>query len=236
MVLFSTTQVIPQYLQQVMGYTAFNAGLALTLGGIGTVMVVPMTGRLVGVIQPKYLIMLGMLIEVVALWNFTGVNADVSFSRIAVARLWQAIGLPLLFIPINTVAYAGIAPNKSNEVAAQLNLMRNLGGSIGISFAQTMIQRRSQWHQQRLVETLTPLDQHFRAWLTEANRAVHSLGGPMGPGVSRTAGSLIMLTVEQQAEVLAFLDTFKALMVVTVCFVPLLFLLKRVPRGAEARH
>jgi DHA2 family multidrug resistance protein len=236
MVLFSSTQVIPQYLQQVMGYTAFNAGLALTLGGIGTVLVVPMTGRLAGVIQPKYLIVLGMLIEIVALWNFTRINADVSFSRVAVARLWQAIGLPLLFIPINIVAYAGIPGEKSNEVAAQLNLMRNLGGSIGISFAQTMIQRRGQWHQQRLVETLTPLDQHFRVWLADATQAVHALAGPRGPGISRTASAVIMRSVEQQAAVLAFLDTFKALMVVTVCFTPLLFLLKRVPKGAEAGH
>ncbi len=236
MVLFSSTQIIPQFLQQVLGYTSFNAGMALTLGGFGTVAVMAFVGRLANVVQPKYLIILAMLIEIVALWNFTNINAEISFSKIAVARLWQAIGLPLLFIPINIVAYAGIPGEKSNEVAAQLNLMRNLGGSVGISFAQTLIQRRSQWHQQRLVETLTQLDHNFRAWLADATQAVHPLGGPMGPGINRTAAAVIMQSVEQQAAVLAFLDTFKALMVVTAGFVPLFFLLKRMPKGAEARH
>jgi DHA2 family multidrug resistance protein len=236
MVLFASTQVIPQYLQQVMGYTAFDAGMALTVGGIGTIVVLPMTGRLAGIVQPKYLIILGMLIEAAAFWNFTNINHEISFSKVAVARLWQAVGLPLLFIPINVVAYAGIPPGKSNEVAAQLNLMRNLGGSIGISFAQTMIQRRSQWHQQRLVETLTPLDHNFRAWLADATRAVHSLGGPTGPGINRNAVAVIMQSVEQQASVLAFLDTFKALMVLTACVVPLLFLLRSCPKGTAAGH
>ena len=237
-VLFSSTQLIPQYLQQVMGYTSFKAGLALTLGGIGTVLVMPMTSRLASVVQPKNLIIFAMLIEIVAWWNLTNViNTNISFSQIAVARLWQAIVLPLLFIPINIVAYAGIPGEKTNEVAAQLNLMRNLGGSIGIDFAQTLIQRRSQWHQQRLVETLTPLDQHFRVWLNDALQAAHSLGGPKGPlGANQTALAIIMNDVTQQATVLAFLDTFKALMVLTVCFVPLFFLLKRVPKGAEVHH
>jgi DHA2 family multidrug resistance protein len=235
-VLFSSTQLVPQFLQQVMGYTAFKAGLALTLGGVGTLVVLPLTGRISNFVQPKHLLMLGVLIEVVAFWNLTNiVDADISFSQMSLARLWQAIGLPLLFLPINIVAYAGIPPGKSNEVAAQLNLMRNLGGSFGISFAQTMIQRRSQWHQQRLVETLTPFDQHFRVWLNEATQFVHKLGGPMGPGINRTGAAVIMQSVEQQAIVLAFVDTFKALMVVTVCFMPLLFLLKRVPLGAGGR-
>ena len=115
--------------------------------------------------------------------------------------------------------------------------MRNLGGSIGIDFAQTMIQRRSQWHQQRLVETLTPLDQHFRVWLNDAIQFVHKLGGPPGPlGANQSALAVIMNEVSQQAAVLAFLDTFKAMMVVSACFVPLFFLLKRVPKGAEAHH
>ena len=103
---------------------------------------------------------------------------------------------------------------------------------IGISFAQTMILRRSQWHQQRLVETLTPLDQHFRVWLNDATQFAHKLGGPTGPGINKTGAAIIMQSVQQQATVLAFLDTFKALMVVTVCFMPLFLLLKRVPTGA----
>jgi DHA2 family multidrug resistance protein len=231
-VAFSSTQLLPQFLQQVLGYTAFDAGLALALGGLGTFLMLPLTGGLAIVVRPKYLMMLGVLVEAAAFWNFTRFTADIDFSQAALAQLWLGIGLPLLFIPINLAAYADTPPEKSNEVAAQLNLMRNLGASMGISFAQTLIQRRGQWHQLRLVETLTLLDRHFRAWLADASRGVHAPGGPTGLGMNKAALGVIMRSVEQQATVLAFLDTFKALMIVTLCLAPLVFLLKRTEPGA----
>jgi DHA2 family multidrug resistance protein len=231
-VAFSSTQLLPQFLQQVQGYTAFDAGLALALGAVGTFLMLPVTGGLAIVVQPKYLMMLGVLIVAAAFWNFTRFTSGIDFSQAALAQLWQGIGLPLLFIPINLAAYADAAPDKSSEVAAQLNLMRNLGGSIGISFAQTLIERRSQWYQLRLAETLTPLDQPFRTWLADATRSMHAQGGPTGLGTSKTALSVMMGAMEQQAAVLAFLDTFNALMIVTLCLTPLLFLLKRTKPGA----
>ncbi len=224
---FGPTQVIPQYLQQVMGYTATTAGLAMTLGGIVTIFALPVAGFLTNHVQPRYLMMFGLASEALGLFYFTGINAEISFVWVALARTTIAVGLPFLFIPINTAAYADVPADRVPEASAQLNLARNLGGSIAIATAQTMLEQRSQFHQDRIVESLSRGSWALRSFTDSAQRAL------AGQGAAASNGALgqIYRSVRTQAQALAFIDIFWVLAVAIAAVTPLLFLMKRVEPG-----
>lgn len=160
-IIFGTTQFIPQLLQEVLGYTATNAGLALTMGGIATLFVMPISGFLSGRVDPRYLIAFALLTQGVAMWNMGTLDTQMSFDDAATARLIQSISLPFLFIPITAMAYVGLDPRFNNQASALLNAARNLGGTFGISLVQTMLARESQIHQARYAETLNPLNPNY---------------------------------------------------------------------------
>ncbi|HEY2417101.1 MAG TPA: DHA2 family efflux MFS transporter permease subunit, partial [Steroidobacteraceae bacterium] len=130
-IIFGSTQFIPQLLQEVLGYTATDAGLALTAGGVATLMVMPLAGFLTGKVDPRILIGTAFTIQVVALWNMSHLNTQMSFHDAAVARMIQSVGLPFLFVPVTNVAYIGLRPDESNQASALMNVSRNLGGTFG---------------------------------------------------------------------------------------------------------
>lgn len=221
MILFGTTQLIPQMLQQVLGYTSFQAGLALTFGGIATLVAVPFAGRLSGVVDVRLMLFPALLVQAFALWNMTHLNADITFHDAAIARLFQAMALPFLFVPINAVAYVGLPQNKTAQASSLLNIARNLGGSIGISTAQTLLASGQQRHQSELVQKLNPLDPNYTDWLSKAQGA---FGGQGDPGTTSLA--VLYQTVQRQASMLAFLDVFRSLMIVVLVVAPLVFLMR----------
>jgi len=215
-VLLSTTQLLPQFLQSVEGYDATKAGLALTAGGFATLFCMPVVGALLKRVQPKLLVALGLLIEGLACWHLSGFNTGISFAHAAWARVFQGIGLPFLFVPINTISYAGLPANKTNNASALINSMRNLGGSFGISFGVTLLARRGQFHHARLVEHLTPFSR-----LRHVATSLPALQG----------------MVEQQATMLSYIDVFWFLTVLCLAVVPLTFLLRSIKPGkAPAGH
>ena len=229
-VLYGTTQFLPQLLQQVLGYTATNAGLAMTVGGAATVIMMPVVGFLSNKVQPGWLIGFGLLVEALALLNMCGLSTDMGFWDASFARVWQAAGLPFLFIPITTASYVGLAPEKTNQASALLNVARNLGGTIGISSVQTLLAQREQFHQSRLVENLNPLNPLYTQRLDSSMQALQGrLGGP-----AAREGSLAALyqTVTRQAAMQSYIDVFWALMWFVFAVVPLAFLL-RPPKAGE---
>jgi MFS transporter, DHA2 family, multidrug resistance protein len=204
----------------VLGYSSFDAGLALTAGGIATLIVVPIAGRLVGVVDVRILLGTGLLIQAGALWNMTHLSADISFWDSAFARLYQAAGLPLLFIPINAVAYAGLKPSQTAQASALLNVARNLGGTVGISSAQVLFAGAIQRHQAELVEPLNPIDPNYNQWIADAGRIFGGQGDMMTPL------AVLYRQVQQQAAMLGFLDVFRTLMIVVLVVVPLVLLMR----------
>ena len=162
-VLTSTTVMIPQFVQQLLGYNATSAGMILMPGGFSLMIMMPVAGMLVKRVQPKYMMAVGLLVTAASMWYLAGFNTNVPFWHLAWARVFQAVGLPLFFVPLNTIAYSGLPPGKSNNASALLNLMRNLGGGIGISIAVTILARRQQFHQNRLGSHFTRYDFPFRS-------------------------------------------------------------------------
>ena len=219
LILFGTTQVIPQMLQQVLGYSSLDAGLALTAGGIGTLIAVPFAGQLTGKIDVRIILISALLVQAGALWNLSHFTADISFHDAAIARLYQAVALPFLFVPINAVAYIGLPQRSSAQASALLNVARNLGGTLGISSAQTLLANYQQVHQSRLVEGLNGLNPNYTQWL---DRAAPIYGGGSG---STTLGVLYR-QVQQQANMQAFISVFWSLMILVLIVTPLVLLMR----------
>lgn len=232
MMLFATTQLIPQMLQQVMGYSALDAGLALSAGGIATLAVVPFAGILSDRVDVRYLLLPGILMQAAALWYMSRFTADISFGDAAFGRLVQSVGMPFLFIPINAVAYIGLRQRQTAQASSLLNVFRNLGGTVGISFSQVMLANGIQRHQAFLVERLNPLDPNYSNWMQTAGPLFGGGGSAAAP--SQTALAVLYQQVTQQATMLSFLDVFHALMIIVLIVSPVAFLMRSPKRGKRA--
>jgi len=221
LILFGTTQLLPQMLQQVLGYSSFEEGLALTLGGIGTLFMVPFAGRLVGKVDARILLGGALLVQAAALWNMSHFSADIAFNDAAIGRLWQAVALPFLFVPINAVAYQGLPRESTAQASSLLNVARNLGGSIGISMSQSMLAGAIQRHQSELVEPLNPLNPNYNDWLAGAKGALAGIGDP-----TMLPQAVLFSQVQRQAAMLGFLDVFRSLMVLILVLTPCVLLMR----------
>ncbi|WP_174298894.1 DHA2 family efflux MFS transporter permease subunit [Sphingomonas bacterium] len=222
MVLFATTQLIPQMLQQVMGYSALDAGLAMTAGGVATLVAVPFAGRLTGKVDVRILIGGAFIIQALALWHMSHLNAEITFAQAAEARLISAAGLPFLFVPISAAAYIGLKQTQTAQASSLLNVFRNLGGTLGIATAQTLLAHQLQIHQSRLVEFAQPLNPNYNDWVSRTSGV---LGGSGGDGSMTTMGVLYQ-TVQRQASMQAFLSVYHALMVIVLVVTPVVFLMR----------
>ncbi len=232
MVLFGTTVLIPQFLQVQLGYTARTAGMALSMGAIVLVFMMPIVGQLVTRVDPRILVAFGFTSTALALYHMTILNLQMDFRSAALLRVYQVIGLAFIFIPINTLSYVGMAPNKSNQIAGMTNLFRNLGGGIGISLLSTFLQRGAQKHQVYLTAHATAGDPAFLQRLEGLTQAFTVQGIP--PDVAKLrAYAVIQRIIYGQATTLAYIDVISAMAIGVACLVPLVLIMKRPQRGAK---
>ncbi len=233
--LFSSLVLMPQFLQTLLGYTSELAGLALSAGGLVLLFEMPIMGQLTTKVQARYLIAFGWLALSVAMFYSTKrIDLQISFSAATLLRIAQVIGLGFLFVPITLVAYIGIAPEKNNAVAGIVNFMRNMGSSVGTSLVTTLIARRSQFHQARLVEHARPDNPNFQ---NSANGLAQHIGSTRDvstheahvardmPGFTRS--------LQAQAASLAYIDTFMVLAVGAAIMFCLAFVLKKNDPGGS---
>ncbi|HVY48721.1 MAG TPA: DHA2 family efflux MFS transporter permease subunit [Minicystis sp.] len=231
--LFGTTVLLPQYLQVIMGYTAQQSGMALSPGGVVVILILPFVGRLVSRVDPRYLIAFGFAVVALALFYMTThLHPGIDFMTAMKLRIFQSIGLAFLFVPINTLVYADVPPEKNNAVSGIVNLSRNMGGDIGIALVTTLISRRSQLHQATLAEHATRYDPTFVRRLEGIARGLEH-AGTAGADASKKALFIVYRQLLQQATTLAYIDTLKILGIATLLMIPLLFITKR-PKGGPA--
>ncbi|WP_206245327.1 DHA2 family efflux MFS transporter permease subunit [Novosphingobium terrae] len=219
-VLFGTTAILPQMLQQVFGYDASTAGMAMTTGGLATLVAMVIVGRLAGKVDTRLLLIPALASQAAALWYMTGWNTQISFHDASMGRLISAAGLPFLFIPIQTAAYVGLKPESTNDASSILNVARNLGGSFGIAITQAALIERGQFHQSRIVETLSPLNPNYTEALSQAGPAL-GLSDPDG------GMAVIYRQVQQQAEMLSYIDVFHGFMIFVLLVLPLGLLIRQ---------
>jgi DHA2 family multidrug resistance protein len=226
LIIFGSTQFIPQLLQEVLGYTATNAGLALTMGGLTTLLVMPVAGYLTGKVDPRYLIGVAFAIQGIALWNMSLLNTQMSFHDAAVARLVQSVGLPFLFVPITNAAYVGIKPTDNNQASALMNVSRNLGGTFGISLVQTLLARREQVHQAQYVETLNPLNPNYASGIRNFTHVLMAQGMSQVQA-AKAATAELYGALTKQAAMLSYIDVFHILMIIVFSALPLVLLMRK---------
>ena len=231
-VLFSTIQLMPQLVQNEFGYTATLAGLSLSPGGFATMLLMPVAGYLTGKVQPKYLIAGGFAVLALSMWHLTGLNGDITFSYAVWARIYTAVALPFLFIPITTASYHGLSGADTNQAAGLINVARNLGGSIGVASIQTVLQQRQQFHQSRLVENTVPSDIHYQVAVHKAIEFLTSSGASVVDAMQQ-ANALIMTTIMKQATLLSYIDAFWILTVVSILAIPAAFILRPTTLGKQ---
>ena len=224
LLVFGTIQLVPQLLQEVFQYTAYNAGLALSLGGIISIFLMPLSGILAAKVDIRLLLVPAFGLQALSFWLLSHFNLSSTFWDAVTARFVISLGLPFLFIPINNAAYVGLPPGESDKASALLNFFRNLGGAFGISLCQTLLTRRSQVHQDRITEGLNPLNPIFADALTTTTAVT---------GDRTSALAAIYGQVQQQARILSYDEVFHVLSIAVICVVPLVLILK--VGGGKAR-
>jgi DHA2 family multidrug resistance protein len=216
--LYSTTQLIPQLAQTQLHYDALQAGKALALGGVAAACVMPLAG-FASTKVPGKLLLVGAFIVTALAFDYTStLNADISFHTLSMSRVYQSIALPFLFVTLTTAGYVGVPPDKNSEASAIINLMRNLGGSVGVAAATTALAWRTQFHHVRLAEHVSAIGPDASSlWQPHALAAAQQM-------------------VQSQAQLMSYLDIFKLWAVIALCVAPFALLLKNPPKGAAHGH
>ncbi len=231
-ILLATTQFLPQLVQGSFGYTATWAGLVLSPGGVVTLVMMFVTGLLSTRVQPKYLIAIGATIIALSMYVMTNINPDSAFWFFVKARMLTSVGLPLVFVPILAASYDGIPPHKTDLASALLNAARNTGGSIGVSLASNVLAHRAQFHQSSLAAHAIPSGIPYQQTVQQLMHYFAAQGSSIGQA-QQQAIAWIGQQVQAQASLLAYIDVFWTLMLVSAAAVPLALLLRKVKLGGE---
>ncbi len=233
-VLFATTVMVPQYLQELIGYTATDAGLVISPGGATVAVLTIFSGRILKRISARPLIIIGFLIAGIANWIIAhSFDLGISYGYAAGMRVFQALGFGMLFVPISTAAYSFLPREKSNQASAMYNLARNIGGSVGISVMTTVIARRQQFHRSVLSAHLGAADSNLQSGLSEIVAKFHERGLSSAETLHRATGYVGTL-LEQQARLLSYLDAFMVVCAAALIAAPFGLLLRDHRQGYKA--
>lgn len=229
--MFGSIVLLPLYLQNLMGYTAFLAGLVLGPGGIASLIIMPISGNLMkrGV-KARYLLACGLSIASISLWLMSGFNLQADFISIAIPRVVQSLGLGLFFVPLAAASFVNIPKEEMGNATGVFNLLRNLGGSFGTATAVTLLSQRAQLHQTHLVEHFTPYNKIFQSW---SYKLWNIIPGSETGIFSQKGLGLMYDEVLRQAGMMAFNDVFWLFAWFTALVIPLTFIMKE-KRGAQA--
>ncbi len=198
-ILYGSNVLLPLMLQSYFGYNATLAGLILSPGGLAVVFIMPMAGKLVGKVEARYLIMVGLALSAIGMFHTMYFTPQTDFYTFMGMRISQVLGLPFLFIPISTLAFSQIPKEKSNKASALFSLFRNIGGSVGIALATSHVVRMQQIHQGYLAESLHPGALGYESLKQTAIAQTGSNGQAMGR---------IYHSLQTQSALLSYVDTY----------------------------
>jgi MFS transporter, DHA2 family, multidrug resistance protein len=225
--LFGSIVLLPIYVQSLMGYSAYDAGLVLGPGGLATLCVMPIVGKLVQKVNPKKILGVGIFICSVTTWLMSHFNLQADFWTFVLPRVTLGLGMGLSFIPLTTLTLSHIPREKMGQATSMYNLLRNMGGAVGIAFVTTLLARRSQFHQARLVDHLTVFDPALALSKARAAAALVAQGGSGAGAEGMIYGQLL-----RQARMLAFNDTFFVTSILMLSVLVLVVFMQRAPAGA----
>jgi len=234
--LFGSIVLLPIYLQTLMGYTSTLAGMVLGPGGLATLIAMPIAGRLVTKVNPKGLLAFGIMVAGYSTHLMSQFNLSADFSTVIWPRIVLGVGMGFLFIPLTTMTMSSVNKEDMANASAIYNLLRNLGGSFGVAFVTTILARRAQFHQVRLLDQLTPFDRGFQISLHRTTQALQ-YQGVVPPAANQGGGGALYGQLIKQASMMSFNDAFYLLSLFMILIVPLVFLMRKgkseAPAGAH---
>lgn len=225
-VLNASTVLQPQFLQSLLGYTATNAGKALTWGGVALVIVMPLAGILTGKFSARNLVVMGFVFFACSFYYAsTHTTLQMSFGFASFLRVLQMVPIPFAFISITNAAYVGLPREASNQVSGIINFMRNVGGSIMIALTGAEVTNRGLYHQARLQESMRMTNSNFAERVQGLTGALNLSGrGAQGAGAAQAS---IYQQLQQQAAALSYADVYMLLCYASCGMVVLAFLLSK---------
>jgi MFS transporter, DHA2 family, multidrug resistance protein len=235
-VLYSTTALLPMFLQSLMNYPALQSGMAISPRGVGAIVTLLIVGRLVGVIDSRILIATGFSLLAYSCWVFGRITLDMSTADVMWPNILSGMGMACIFVPLTTSSMGSLPREEMGNAAGLFNLARNIGGGIGISLTTTLVARGTQAHQAMAVAHLSPYKPAFQQYLQKTTAALAATTDPVG--AAQQAHALVYGTLLQQANLCAYVDTFRLMTLMCLACVPVVLLLRRTqaPKGPVAAH
>jgi MFS transporter, DHA2 family, multidrug resistance protein len=228
LVIYSSTALLPTLLQVVLNYPVVSAGVLMTPRGFGTVFSMLLVGKLTNRFDARLLMLIGFLISAYSFWIPSGWSLDVDWLPITLAGVGQGIGMGLVFVPLSLVTFGTLPQSHRNEATALFSLIRNVGGSIGISLAESYLARTSQATHEAIASTVTPYNQSLWDPSIAAIWNLHTTQGL----------AAINAEVTQQASMIAYLHCFALMAAICVVMIPMLLIMRHVRQqpGRGAAH
>ena len=223
--MYSALTMLPLFLQTLLGYTSQSAGMAQAPRGIGAMIAMPIVGILMSYVDGRWLMSLGVACVAASTFLFGSLTLDVSMSSIVWPNILQGVGMGLTMVPLMAMAVGTLPKEKMGNATGIFNLMRNLGGSIGISVSTTFLARMTQAHQTNLVGHLTPYDPVFQQQFSTMAAGLGQYSA--GPQAQMQAYGMLQGILLQQSNVSAYIDMFRWTAVMIILCLPGTWILKR---------
>jgi MFS transporter, DHA2 family, multidrug resistance protein len=237
--LFASTTMIPQLLQSLYGYRAIDAGLVLGPGALVITFLAPVGAQLVqrGIVKPRILLFGAVMIVGMSFLHYSHFNLDTDYKHYALARALQGLGYGFFFVPLSVIAYSQLSPAQNNKASSLTNFFRNWGGSFGIAFITTMSERRQNFHQERVGSNLAASNGTLQQNINQTAAYLQSHGMSAVDAVNAAYGR-VYDQLHAQTQLLAFMDCFHIIGIVTLIAAPLVLLTKSFkPSGkSEGAH
>ena len=222
LMMMSVMALMPPLLQKVYGYDVLDTGLLLVPRGVGILISMFVASRLIGRVDPRIPIIGGLLIAAFSLWQMTQWSIIIGWPPLVVSGLIQGLGMGLCFVPANSIAFATLAPRYRTEGASLLNLFRNMGGSVGISIVTTVLARNVQVSHEDLSSHVTAFNMS----------SVDPSTADRYAGIGQAGLAMVDAEINRQALMIAYLDDFKLIMIISFCAIPLIMMLRPPAKGA----
>jgi len=218
-ILYGTMALLPTFLQTLMDYPVVYTGEVTAPRGIGTMLAMMLVGRLIAKVDVRLIMACGFALISIALWQMSGMNLEMGSRLIIVSGFIQGLGIGFTFVPLSTAAFATLAPHLRNQGTPIFSLLRNIGGSVGISAVQALLTERSAGAHARLVENITLY-----------NPLAMQLPQVLSPN-TQTGLAALNVEITRQAAMIGYIDDFRIMMMVTLVAIPLLLLIRKPARA-----
>ena len=227
--LYASLVLLPIYMQNLLGFPAFTAGLALSPRGVGALLFTPPAGILTSKGHARKLLVVGLSLCAFTMWQLSALNLNAGYWDVVWPQVVQGIGMSCLFIPIMAASVSRIQKEKMGNATSIFNLMRNIGGSFGIAVMTTFLVRRQQFHQARLTENISLYDRETWLMLQNAKAWFMSRGDDVFTATHRAYGAIYGM-VQRHAMMLSFVEAFWIMTVLFVLMIPAVAVLRPGPR------